>query len=145
MGEGCNQTDAIAEQLQLEFELLPNLQGSACPAGTQDELTVERINNAGCVRCHAAPTDGSLPACCGGGGVVHDRPTDGLAGWLAGGALVGSGIWFGGGLPGRTVSCMYGFSAEAFGINSNPEAMASPVLRALWCVSGAPVRVTRCL
>ena len=70
--------------------------------------------------------------------MVHDRPADGLAGWLAGGALVGSGIWVGGGLPGRTVSCMYGFSAEAFGINSNPEAMASPVLRALWCVSGAP-------
>ena len=89
MGEGCNQTKAIAEQLQLEFELLPDLQGTACPDGVENQLTVERINNA-------------------------------------------AGVWFGGGLPGRTVSCMMGFSAEAFGVNSNPEDMASPVLRALW-------------
>ena len=89
MGEGCNQTKAIAEQLQLEFELLPDLQGTACPDGVENQLTVERINNA-------------------------------------------AGVWFGGGLPGRTVSCMMGYSAEAFGVNSNPEDMASPVLRALW-------------
>ena len=42
-----------------------------------------------------------------------------------------AGIWFGGGLPGRVVSCLYGHTAEAFGINTAPED-TTPVLEALW-------------
>ena len=41
-----------------------------------------------------------------------------------------AGVWFGGGLPGRAVSCLFGYTAEAFGVNSAPE-MTSPVRDAL--------------
>ena len=44
--QACKQTRAIAQQLQLEFELLPDLQGTSCPDGVLDELTVEKIQNA---------------------------------------------------------------------------------------------------
>ena len=77
----------IERRLNLEFELLPDLQGTSCPSGVMDEETVERINAA-------------------------------------------AGVWFGGGLPGRVVSCLFGYNAEPFGINSSPE-MVTPVLQAL--------------
>ena len=41
-----------------------------------------------------------------------------------------AGVWFGGGLPGRAVSCLFGRSAQAFGINTPPDE-TTPVLKAL--------------
>lgn len=41
-----------------------------------------------------------------------------------------AGIWFGGGLPGRAVSCLFGYDAQAFGVNTPPDRM-TPVLEAL--------------
>ena len=41
-----------------------------------------------------------------------------------------AGVWFGGGLPGRAVSCLFGYSAQQFGVNTPPEA-TTPVLDAL--------------
>jgi hypothetical protein len=41
-----------------------------------------------------------------------------------------AGVWFGGGLPGRVVTCLFGFVSEPFGVNSSPE-MVTPVLEAL--------------
>ena len=86
-GESCNETEAIAKALRLDFELVTGLSGDDCPDGVFDEDIVERINNA-------------------------------------------AGVWFGGGLPGRAVSCLLGYSAQQFGVNSAPDDI-TPVLEAL--------------
>jgi cyanophycinase-like exopeptidase len=41
-----------------------------------------------------------------------------------------AGVWFGGGLPGRAVSCLFGFAANQFGVNTPPDA-TTPLLEAL--------------